>query len=320
MTNNSDKLDLNQKIQKEIIALERDKPLERKELDNYSIKLNPKSKILPFVKKISRLLSQSFLQDEAYFCRSDMIEDVSKIIFPPRDYDNLIRKVKGILDKKDIGALLFAAKICEEENKGKGENKLEKIKLKSAFNQRGITLYNWLRSGDVFPEDILPLLSSKKSFNNEQAFLTFFRNYFEDLLSFHPNRIFVSLNMTKEELKTEINRRACFYDSKNIIIYSRSGRNKISEDLLKGIIILFLGIKFKIKKKIYPLGNSSAIKFELIRLDKNPKKDKSYSINRKLKSRGIKERKRFFQEQEKKFQKEVENKKMKGILGLFTKN
>jgi len=285
----------------------------------YSIRTNPKAYVIPFVKEISDLVKEKFLKDEAYFCRSDLVEDVSKIIYPPRNYDNIIKKLKDIIDKKDIAALLFASKICEQENKGSGEDREERRRLKEAFNQRGFTLYNWLRSDDVFPEEILPLLGSKDSFPSLEAFKLFFLNYFEDLIQFHPNRIFVATNMNPNYLTNEINQRVCFYPSRRLFVYSRSGRNQIAEKVINKKDIWFSNIQFKVKRKVYKLGASLAIKFELIRIGSLGREDRLEKRGTRLRVMGIQERRRLLKEKEEKYKQEGEMDRMKKILSLFKK-
>ena len=259
-----------------------------------------------------------FLKDEAYFCRSDLLGDISQIMYPPKNYDNIIKKLKDIIDKNDVAALLFASKICEQENKGFREDKKEKRKLKDTFHRRGLTLYNWLRSGEVFPEEFLPLLGCKNEFSSNEEFKSFFKEKFETFLDFHPKRIFVSTDIKPKDLINEIDLRACFYSSNDkLIIYSRSGTNQIAEKVINKKKIWFSNVCFNVKKERYKLGASFAIKFELTRIDESEKKDSNKNRRIILRPRGIQERRKLLRKKEKKDKQKKETDQMKKILSLF---
>src|SRR3989344_6664163 len=75
---------------------------EVKNYENFSIVLNPNSKVVPYVKEISDLQKEKFMAGESYFSRVDLVEEVAKIIYPSKDYARIINKLKWILKDEDI--------------------------------------------------------------------------------------------------------------------------------------------------------------------------------------------------------------------------
>lgn len=277
---------------------------------NFSIKINPRASVMPFLREVSAVQKQKFLDDEAYFCRKDLLGDVSRLLYPSNDYDKIIKVLKELLVDEDIGALLVASRICYEEDNGADEDKLRKSKLRSIFGPRGINLYNWLRSGDVFQEDVLPLLSCRDQFTSENDFKNFFKNHIEGLHDFHPGRIFVSTTMSRDDFISEINRRVCFYDAEKIVIYSRGGRNKLAGSVLNRSVLYFSNRKYFMKSESYSLGASNAIKFELTRVEHHRN-----MLSKNPKTFGEKTRDNVLTLK----QKEKEKKRMNDILSLFKK-
>lgn len=237
-------------------------------INNLWMNVTDSAKILPFVQEISEQQKKAYLGDKAYFTREDLVEEVMRIIYPSEEYKKIINALDGFIPQKDISALLISARICKMEDDLIKFNELkEKHKLTEAYSTRGLTLYNWLRSGDVFPLDILPFIEAKINFSDNVLFNQLFNTFWESMINLHPHRIFVNMNMNKDDLIREILTRAIFKESKKIIVYSRCSRNHISQKVekdLKTSYTLGKKIRWKNKKKKYKIGNNPAIKLELV--------------------------------------------------------
>jgi hypothetical protein len=233
-----------------------------------NIKLNSKAQATPFVKEICEEQIKSYLADKVFFTRVDIAEEVAKIINPPRKYEKIIQKLRGLLDEKDIGALFYAARICQKENKSESEGEIEIRRMAEAYGNRGRTIYNWLRSEDVFPIDILPIIESKQNFPDKESFNAIFRRQWEELIKFHPWRLFVKRGLPKEyqrneeDLREEILKRFIFWEMREVFIYSRKSRNKIAKKVAR-YCLAYLGEHPRIAKKSYKIGNDPALRIKI---------------------------------------------------------
>jgi hypothetical protein len=101
----------------------------------------------------------------------------------------------------------------------------------------------------------------------KEIFTQLFNTLWETMITMHPHRVFVSINMNAEDLKEEIIRRTIFKESKKIIVYSRGTKNKISEKAAKMLSYNYLSnkkVKWELVKKKYKIGNNPAMKLEVI--------------------------------------------------------
>lgn len=230
-----------------------------------SIKLNSKTNVSPFLKDVKEIAEEqlnSYFNDDVFFTRIDIAEEVAKVINPPRKYKKIIDKLNGLVEQKDIGALLYASRICEGEDKGEIKDDIQIRKLVEAYKNRGSTLYNWLRSEDVFPLDIIPLIESKDQFPDVESFHSVFKMQWENLIKFHPWRIFVSIKYSDEELREEILRRVVFWKMHEVFLYSRRTRNKFASIVSKDCLN-YIDRSYKIDSKQYKIGDAPALRLKI---------------------------------------------------------
>jgi hypothetical protein len=237
-------------------------------IENLWMSLPNAGKFIPYTENLSEQEKKLWGKDEAYFLREDLVEPTMRILYPEGKYKKIIDALKSFIPQKDTASLLFAADICLKENKkSEFDGELARRKLSEANPRRGSILYNWLRSEEVIPFDLLPFIELKDNFQDKTLFNSLFTGIWEQFLTCHPLRIFVSVEMNEEKLLDEILKRAIFKKSKKIIIYSRGLRNKIVNNLLKNLKVSYsLGnkIKWKVQKKNYNIGLNDAMRVEII--------------------------------------------------------
>lgn len=235
---------------------------------NLWINLPNSVKLLPYSEQLSKKENKLWKEDKAHFLKEDLIEPVMRILYPEGEYKKIIDKLRQFIPLRDTASLLSAADICSKENKKiKFDDSLARKRLSEANKKRGLILYNWLRSEEVIPFDILPFIESKDNFPDKSSFNTIFSCFWEQFIECHPFRIFVSVTMNKDDIMNEILTRAIFKESKKIIVYSRCSRNKVVGSLLKNLKISYsLGnkIKWNFKETKYKIGLNPAMKVEII--------------------------------------------------------
>ncbi len=221
---------------------------------NCTFVLNPYAKVYPYQKELIELEKEKFLIENYYFTREDLIEDIAELAYPPKGFEEIMQRLKHFIPEKDLGTLLYASKVCKNENDGKTITDDPK---RSTFCSREKTLYNWIRSGEVFEKDIFPMLNAlEKEEMGGQLFLNWWNNFIE----FHPFRIFVSINMETADLKEEVLKRILLYKQKKVYVHARGSRIKFSDKVIQQLVKSELN-KFEVKPIDYILGNSKARKF-----------------------------------------------------------
>ncbi|MBU0459650.1 MAG: hypothetical protein KJ771_02475 [Nanoarchaeota archaeon] len=212
--------------------------------------------VYPYIEELKDIEKEKFLKENFYFTREDLVEEIGDLAFPKQEYEEIMKKLKPFISEQDLGALLYASKSCKIEDEGK-KGKKGKIFTYNPFGEREKTLYNWLRSGEVFEKDLFPILNSlKKVDQSTELFLSIWDNYIKS----HPFRVFVSKNMDEEELKDNILKRLILHGKKKIYVHSR-GKTIFFSNKIINILIKEDLINFRLKKEDYTLGNSSARKF-----------------------------------------------------------
>lgn len=237
-------------------------------IGNLWINLPNSAKVIPFTNNLSEQENSMWSNDQAYFIRENLIEPTMRILYPEGEYKKIIETLRPFIPQRDTASLLFAADMCSMENKKIPFDEIfARKKLSEANKNRGLTLYNWLRSEEVIPFDILPFIESKGNYPDKDLFQTFFSCCWEELIQSHPSRIFVSFGMDVKDIRDEIIKRAIFKQSKKIIVYSRGLRNKIVTNLLKNFKISYSfsnKIRWKFEKKKYSIGFTPAIRVEIV--------------------------------------------------------
>lgn len=221
---------------------------------NCTFVLNPYAKVYPYQRELIDLEKEKFLEENYYFTREDLVEDIAELAYPAKEYEEILQRLKPFISEKDMGILLYASKVCKQEN---AKQRIKEDTKHISFCLREKTLYNWIRSGEVFEKDIFPMLNAlEKEETGKQLFL----NWWNNLIDFHPFRIFVSINMEDTDLKEEILKRILLYDQNKIYVHTRGARIKLCEKVIRQLFKNELKT-FGIKPMNYILGNSRAKKF-----------------------------------------------------------
>ncbi|MFH1505884.1 MAG: hypothetical protein ABIE94_02750 [archaeon] len=204
-----------------------------------------------------------------HFVRSDLIKNIGETQLIESKYEKIIKELDKHLPKTDIAAIRYAATMCRLEDTGMTEKEKENMmsQLGGFFkSKRGSTLYNWLRCDEVFEEEIIPQLKFCKSVSSgkEKTFHKLFDPYWESMLQFHPNKIFVSRTMDNKELAGEIYLRLIIHEREEIFVYTRRSRNEFAYEVIKDFLGEFSDY-ISPKPKKYKIGSHPARKFTVKR-------------------------------------------------------
>jgi len=158
-------------------------------------------------------------------CR--LVDSNGKLMNPKKWMSDISKElVLEYLEDQDKAYLLASISICIKENEGL-DTSGNSFKL---CNNRARTIYNWIRSEDVFPQDILPIISQRRKIAiSDTGFKKQFKENWEEMIRKHHWRIFVGLDHSYEDLCADIIERIHLYDRPSVYIYSRDGRNKIAK-------------------------------------------------------------------------------------------
>ena len=234
-------------------------------LKNVTVVLNPRTAAIPYNQAIikdelARFDKQKADNQKLFFVREDQLDELQDMLYPGKNYDAVLKKIKPFVSDDDYGALTYSAMICKKENAGIEARQLI-LKLKEAYDKRGLTLYNWLRCGDVFPQDIFPYLTYIIRQQNVNT-ISVFTLFWENLIKFHHCRIFVHSWMIEEELLDDILKRAVILKIKKIYVYARKGRIPFAEKIIKKALSEDLK-QFNLQEKSYTFGTGQAKTFIL---------------------------------------------------------
>jgi hypothetical protein len=233
-----------------------------------TVPVNLYTNAIPYTKELANLAKENYNKENFYYTRSDILPSIAENQIPAGEYDKIIEKIRPYLKKSrlyDLIALHHAATICRLEDSNAPEEEVATYRslLKTS---RNYTLYNWLRCGDVFNEEILPqmnvclTITGRDDISNfEKLFLPFWDNR----LSFHPTKVFVSHWKSKRELFLDIKTRLLDNQVNEIKIYTRKSRNKFAENIIKNFIQKNDNFDFNIKS--YKLGPTDARTFTIKR-------------------------------------------------------
>lgn len=245
------------------------------------------NRVSPYLSANAVDLVKEYLCEQKFFSRDDNYEDVLNMIFPPKNYERIIDKISPYISEKDKGHLLAAASLCVKENKGMDtEEDIKKLIEAKHFTKRARTIYNWLRSEDVFPQDIYPIIATRGGMNisAEDFRDKIFPKFWDEMISKHLWRIFVPRGSTRESLIAEITERIYLHKRESVYVYSRDNVNKLS----KSVVYECKGYDgphhLNVSVKKYDIGNHPALRFKIKR---EVKKDKKYLKFKRKKKKSI---------------------------------
>lgn len=185
------------------------------------------------IKKVSK---------KQFFIKEDLIKEEIPIFSPGNKFDKLITRLKDFISDQDKDIFLSASAICKMDLEGKGNiasQMLRSFYKKYELNhlkERAGHIYNHLNSNS-FEENLIPYLDElqkylpKKDPNIKKLFL----EYYESLLKFVVNRIWVTDMDNYDNIKNNIERRFKEFKSLKILyIFARSPlRVKVTEVVCK---------------------------------------------------------------------------------------
>jgi len=229
----------------------------------------PDTSLMPHINSLAKLEKDMYENKEAYFVKNTNIVDVAQSR-QATSYEGIIDKMRGHLQKfrpKDLGALRYAAMICHWEDTGTTEKEIEPMRkhLSAIYpigSIRGHTIYNWLRCGEVFDQEVFPKLDLCLAITDNDIDFekSFFELFWDSRLAFHPSKIFVGRSMFETELRWEIRRR---FDEdttvKEINVYARRKKITLADTSIKGLLKSRKDLICPDEEiKEYPLGDSPA--------------------------------------------------------------
>lgn len=171
------------------------------------------------------------LEQKKFFIKKNLIKEEILIFSPSVQYTELIKEIGGYISEDDKDILLSAAAICKVDVEGKGDlasqmyhSFIQKYKIKN-LEKRAIHIYNNLNSGS-FQENLLPYLNELHTFlsKNDPNIPKLFNEYYEDLLQFVVNRMWVpGYTYAHQDIKNMIDDRFKNYEKLNkLYIFSRA--------------------------------------------------------------------------------------------------
>jgi len=188
------------------------------------------------IKKVDQTL---FEKESDGFVNVELLQQTASTAALFYSKGQLIRTYKGFLKEKELSAMLISYNRCRlEDNKRDSESSQLKTSMYKAYPLIGSTIYNYVRSG-LFETEIKRRLQEikrrkKSPLDNYKQF----REYFEDLLKIHPNRIYVKMVWGIDDVLYEMEKRLNLFRKdpsieKSIMLHSRSSRNEIAERVSK---------------------------------------------------------------------------------------
>lgn len=224
--------------------------------------LNEKASVYPYHKAMIEQAQEVFENEDFYFTRADLVNKIGALANPSSSHEKVMEQLRPYISVNDLGAILSASQVCNMEDKGVGEIKQREAHNKhiQAYKEKGRIIYNWLRSGEVFEKDILPVLSFYEKMDGGQ--LLFQTTIWDAFLKFHPFRFFVPGLILKEDLQDEILKRLFIYQQKEIKIYARGKKVDFTQKILEELKEELKNCEIK-KSKLYVLGKTSARKFTI---------------------------------------------------------
>lgn len=153
-----------------------------------------------------RIIPELFIKNIG-LVREDIAQEELIILLNKKSVE-LLKKIKPFMDEEDKKALAYASTMIELENRGIDVIDM-RDKLFRACKGRGVRIYSLLRS-KVLQRDILPLIDEYEkieegSWKNQMAEII--RGMIKDMISYHPNVIYVHSDMKQYELLGEIYKR-----------------------------------------------------------------------------------------------------------------
>lgn len=239
-----------------------------------NIQINDKTQVLPFLEELKKVEYEGFNNGEYVFSRADNVPYIAETRITPRDYERIIQEISPYIPSKDLGAIRYAALVCKQEDELLSEKQLQKLRSvlvdyyapregdeskEKSSRSRGYIIYNWVRCGEVFTEDVIPHINLCLGLTKEKGvvFDKIFLPYWIGLLEFHPKRIFVSRTMYKEELYDELYKRLVYKGEPEVFVYSRKNKNKLANRAVKRFIKDHNEFVYAPKK--YTLGETKAM-------------------------------------------------------------
>ena len=170
----------------------------------------------------------------------------------------------------------------------------ERLKNSGHFTKRGRTIYNWLRSGDVFTQDIYPVISMKGGMDvSDEIFKKeIFPIFWNEMISKHLWRVFAKKRASKDDLVSEIIERIYFHKREHVYIYSRDNVNRLANMAISDCSKCGGSPNRRVSIKKYNIGKHPALRFKLNRETNKHKKKKKKYIPNKHKHKNIKSNKK----------------------------
>lgn len=226
-----------------------------------SFPINLGTSAIPYLKGLSKVAKEKYLKENYFYTRADLLQPIAESQVTPKKYDDILSRLKPQLIKprpKDIGCLRYAAIICNREDSGATEKELETYRgelYHVHHSTRGYTLYNWMRCGEVFEQEIFPFLNlcvtmSDKRDDFEKLFLPFW----DGRINFHPNKIFVSRNMSTLDLQFNIKLRLIDNKQEEVRIYTRSSRIEFAKKAIEDFKMKMKDCTINVKEIPYKYG------------------------------------------------------------------
>lgn len=225
--------------------------------------LNESATVYPYHEAMIKEANKSFEHEDFYFTRADLVKQIGELANPSLVHEKIMKALKGYVPDSDLGAILSATQVCKMEDDGTTENKRKDARRRhiQAFKERGKTIYNWLRSGEVFEKDILPVLPLYERMDGgKQLFQT---TVWESFLKLHPFRFFVPRGVLKEDLQDEILKRLLIYQQKEVKIYTRGRKVRFTQTAINELKKEELVGYSVSRSKPYHLGDTPAMTFTI---------------------------------------------------------
>lgn len=217
------------------------------------------------IKKISK---------KHFFIKEPLIKEEIAIFSPGNRFDKLMARLKNLISEQDKDILLSASAILKVDAEGKGNLASQMFK---SFMQRyghikpekrAIRIYNNLNSKS-FEDNLLPYLDELEIYlpKNDSNIKKLFLEYYENLLKFVVNRIWIVEFSNYDTIKQEVeNRFKEFTSLKVLYLFARHPlRIDVAELVCKYFIKKNKG-KFKWESKERKVLGKIAKDFKIIKV------------------------------------------------------
>ena len=252
--------------------LEKDKDQLKLKLSQYNTyigEINVTINELPDSEEEIKKISQN-----QFFIKESLIKEEIPIFSPGNKFDKLMNKLKDFLSDQDKDIFLSASAICKVDAEGKGNlaSQMHKSFIlryrRIDIEKRAIHIHNNLNSNS-FEENLIPYLEELENYlpKNDQNLKKLFMEYYEDLLKFVVNRIWITEESDYSDTKKKIEDRFKKFPSLKILyLFARSSlRIEVTELACKHFVNENKG-RFKFDSKSRQLLGKIAKDFKIIKI------------------------------------------------------